>query len=394
MNADVIIIGGGIAGCSAAFHLAESGVSTLLLDRGEISGEASGVNMGGLGASGWGNSPGLQEYLTMGSLNIFKKLQLELGYDIEFRQSGSFTAIHTENQYSYAQSMVIESQKNAFNLQLLSPYEAKSLEPELNLDLFGYIYSPTRGQADPYKTTQAFSKAALHAGLKVQTTTEVIGITSSDSVWHVETNKGNYAAQSVVIAAGAWSKNIGEMVGVNIPIKPVVGQMWSTEPLPPRVFGTIASIESSFHWTEKPYVDDKSPPELTHFGDERVTRHLYGRQRRSGEIIFGGDRRSLGFSKSIDAAGIEVNKTHASEVLPLLSGLPVSSTWSGLMPFSDDGKPVIGRIPKHDNLFVVSGLGSSGFGRGPAAGMLIADLICRGESHPVLLESDPARFAS
>ena len=74
MNADVIIIGGGIAGCSAAFHLAESGVSTLLLDRGEISGEASGVNMGGLGASGWGNSPGLQEYLTMGSLNIFKKL--------------------------------------------------------------------------------------------------------------------------------------------------------------------------------------------------------------------------------------------------------------------------------------------------------------------------------
>ena len=118
MNVDVIIIGGGIAGCSAAFHLAESGVSTLLLDRGEISGEASGVNMGGLGASGWGNSPGLQEYLTMGSLNIFKKLQLELGYDIEFRQSGSFTAIHTENQYSYAQSMVIESQKNAFNLTL------------------------------------------------------------------------------------------------------------------------------------------------------------------------------------------------------------------------------------------------------------------------------------
>ncbi|MDC0034837.1 FAD-binding oxidoreductase [Chloroflexi bacterium] len=394
MNPDVIVIGGGIAGCSAALHLSESGISTLLLDRGEISGEASGVNMGGLGGVGWGRFPGLQEYLTMGSLNIFKRLQMELGYDLEFRQSGSFTAIHNEKQYSYAKNMVIESQKNAFNLQLLSPYEAKSIEPELNLDMLGYVYSPTRGQADPLKTTRAFGRAALHAGAKVQTNTEVIGMTSDQGIWVVETNEGNYEAQSVVIAAGAWSKKIGKMVGINIPIEPIVGQMWSTEPLPPRVFSTISSFESSFHWSENLYVDDASPPELTHFEESRVTRHLYGRQRRSGEIIFGGDRRSSGFNKTMDATGIEVNKEHATEVLPLLSSLPISTTWSGLMPFSADGKPVIGRIPENDRLFVVSGLGSSGFGRGPGAGMLIADLVSRGESHPVLLESDPARFAS
>ena len=135
MNADVIVIGAGIAGCSTALHLSESGISTLLFDMGEVSGEASGVNMGGLGGVGWGNSPKLQEYLTMGSLNIFKRLQIELGYDLEFRQSGSFTAIHNEQQYAYAQNRVIHSQKDGFNLQLLSSYEAKSIEPELNLDL-------------------------------------------------------------------------------------------------------------------------------------------------------------------------------------------------------------------------------------------------------------------
>lgn len=394
MNAEAIVIGAGIAGCSTALHLSEAGIETFLLEMGEVAGEASGVNMGGLGGIGWGNSPGLQEYLTMGSLNIFKRLQMELGFDLEFRQSGSFTAIHDEDQYTYAQNHVLESQKNGFDLKLLSSYEAKAMEPELNLELLGYVYSPTRGQADPLKTTRAFSQAALQSGTKIQTNTKVIGLRSKHGIWEVETDRGTYECQSVVIAAGAWSKNIGEMVGVNIPIEPVIGQMWSTDPLPPRVFSTIASFESSFYWSENPYVDDKSPPELTHLDKDRVTRHLYGRQRKSGEIIFGGDRRNLGFNKDLNASGLEVNKGHATEVLPLLSELPISTTWSGLMPFSKDGKPLIGRVPGNDNLYVVTGLCSSGFGRGPGAGMLVADLVSRSESHPVLMESDPARFVS
>jgi len=138
-------------------------------------------------------------------------------------------------------------------------------------------------------------------------------------------------------------------------------------------------------------VDDNSPPELTHDGSERVTRHLYGRQRGNGEIVFGGDREVLGFDRGTDFSGIETNKGHATEVLPALSNLSVNRTWSGLMPFSQDGKPIIGRVPGRDKLFIVTGLCSSGFGRGPSAGQLVADLISRDEAHPSLLESDPAR---
>ena len=141
MNSDVIVIGAGIAGCSTALHLAEAGISTVVLEKGEISSEASGVNMGGLGGAGWGNSPSLQEHLTMGSLNIFKRLQNELGYDIEFRQSGSFTAIHTEGQHAYAKERVLEAQNNGFNLELMSAYEARALEPELNLEMLGSVYT-------------------------------------------------------------------------------------------------------------------------------------------------------------------------------------------------------------------------------------------------------------
>ena len=386
------MIGAGIAGCSAALHLAEAGVSTTVLEKGEISSEASGVNMGGLGGVGWGHSPALQEHLTMGSLNIFKRLQNELGHDLEFRQSGSFTAIHDEAQYTYAKDRVLVSRNNGFEMELLSPYEAKALEPELSLDMLGYVYSRFRGQADPLKTTRAFGQAALNAGAKIQTNAEVRTIKRSGGVWALSTSGGDYEADVVVVAAGAWCRDLGRMVGAEIPIEPVVGQMWSTEPLPPRIFGTIGSFESSFHWSEALFVEEGSPPELTHSGTQRVTRHLYGRQRKSGEIIFGGDRRDVGFDKTIEDSGIDVNKSHATEILPLLADLPITSTWSGLMPFSMDGHPIIGRLPNNDDLFVVTGLASSGFGRGPAAGMLIADAITRNELHPALWESDPRRF--
>jgi len=167
--------------------------------------------------------------------------------------------------------------------------------------------------------------------------------------------------------------------------------MWATEALPPKVFHTITSAESAYDWSLDPHGDGDAPPELTHRGETRITRHLYGRQTRSGQIIFGGDRQQVGYDNNADATGIEVNRSHAAEVLPFLNDVPVQRTWSGLMPFSMDGKPIIGKIPQVDNLYIVSGLASSGFGRGPMAGKLVADYIHSGHRPQVLVECDPAR---
>ncbi len=99
----------------------------------------------------------------------------------------------------------------------------------------------------------------------------------------------------------------------------------------------------------------------------------------------------IGYNKTIDATGIEVNLGHATEVIPMLSQLSISRTWAGLMPFSLDGKPIIGKIPQLDNLYIVSGLASSGFGRRPMAGKLIADYVHTGHRPQVLAEANPAR---
>jgi len=180
-------------------------------------------------------------------------------------------------------------------------------------------------------------------------------------------------------------------LGLRIPIKPVRGQMWATDQLPPRVFHTISSAESALDWHYAPGNDHETPPHLTQHGSVRRTRHLYGRQTRDGEIIFGGDRQLVGYNTVPDPAGIAVNHAHAAEVLPLLSTLSIVRTWAGLMPFSLDGAPLIGQIPQRRNLYIVSGLASSGFGRGPMAGKLLADAIHTGQPHPVLAAADPAR---
>lgn len=388
---DVIVIGGGIAGVATASQLARHGHRVTLVERGELAGEASGVNAGSIDATGWGRAPDLQVHLTTGSLELFESLQRDEGHDIELRQSGYLQAIHTDAQLGWARERVRDLTGKGQAAELLDARAARKLEPELNPDLPGYVHYPERAQADPVKATRAFAEAAMRRGARVITGRAVRGLRRDGGSWRVEAGEETLAADAVVLAAGPWCAELGAWLGLDIPIVPVRGQMWATAPLPARVDHVIGSSESVMHWQGAPGGDGATPPFLTHRGSTRVIRHLYGRQTREGAIVFGGDRQRVGFDKTPDAAGIAVNHAHAAEVLPFLRDLPIVRTWAGLMPFPLDGKPLIGRLPGHEQLYIVGGLASSGFGRGPMAGKLVADLIHTGASHPALAEADPAR---
>ena len=389
MDTEILVVGGGIAGASAAYHLSLHGHRVTLLERGEIASGASGVNMGGIDSTGWGTEPDLQAHLTAGSQELFARVQLELGEDIEFRQSGSLQAIHTEAQLEFEGERVQALRAKGHRVELLTTREARSIEPGFSPSLLGAMYSPLRSQADPQKATRAFAALAQRASARVLTHHEVTAIAPlSTRGYVVRTPTGELECESLVIAAGAWCGPLGAMLDLDIPIVPIRGQMWATASTAPAIFQTISSAESAHAWASDP---GNAPPELTIRDGVRVTRHLYGRQRRNGEIIFGGDRQLCGWNTTPDGAGIDVNRGHAAEVLPFLGALPIVRTWAGLMPFSLDGKPLIGRIPGRDDLWIVSGLASSGFGRGPMAGKLLADCFHSGAPAPVLDTANPAR---
>jgi sarcosine oxidase, subunit beta len=387
-DTDILIVGGGIAGASAAYHLAAHGRRVTLLERGEIASGASGVNAGAIDSIGWGDRPDLQAHLTAGSVDIFKAVQLDHGEDIEFRQSGALQAIHTAEQYEFERARIQTLRARGHQVELLATRDVRSLEPGVSPRLLGAMYSPLRSQADPRRATRALATLAERLGARILTSHEVSGLAPRPAGGYAaRTAQGETVAGALVIAAGAWCGPLGALLGLDIPIVPVRGQMWATPPAPPSIFQTISSAESQHAWHLDP---GGEPPFLTIRKGVRVTRHLYGRQRRDGEIIFGGDREETGWSTTPDPVGIEVNRGHAAEVLPFLAGLRVARTWAGLMPFPLDGKPLIGRVPGRDNLWIVSGLASSGFGRGPMAGKLLADYLHTGTPAPVLAEADPA----
>ena len=214
-DSEVIIIGGGIAGASAAYFLAAHGRRVVLLERGEIASEASGVNAGGIGAYGWGHVPNLEAYLTMGSLHIFRDLQLDMGYDIEFRASGALQAVQTAHQYQHSRDNVLSLKSQGYTVELLSIREARAIEPEISPDLAGAVHFPLRAQADPVKATQAFADAARREGAEVITGREVIDITLlPDGVYRVASRGETHTARQLVLATGAWSAPLGEKLGL------------------------------------------------------------------------------------------------------------------------------------------------------------------------------------
>ena len=318
-TAEVIIIGGGIAGASAAFHLAEHGRSVVLLERGDIASEASGLNAGGIGALGWGHLPDLEAHLTMGSLQIFKRLQLELGYDIEFRASGGLQAIQTGEQYEFARDRVLALKSRGYTADLLTANEARAIEPELNPVLKGAMYFPLRGQADSVKATKAFADAARNRGAEVFTNREVTAIMpAAGGTYRVVCHEEVFHARNLVLAGGAWCEPLGKMLGVSIPVVPVRGRCGLRSRCRPAYSTAFPARSHTPTGARIPGAGPDTPPELTHIGDRRVTRHLYGRQTRDGEVIFGGDRQLLGYNRDVDDGGVEINFAHTAEILPFL----------------------------------------------------------------------------
>ena len=213
MTTEILIIGGGIAGTSTAYFLSQAGHEVTLLERGELASEASGLNAGTLWQIGWGTAPNLSTTLSMGGLEIFEMLQSDLGYDIEFRQSGALKAIQTEEELDFLQKEVQHLRSQGNSVEILTTRDAQSIEPELSSALLGCLHYPLGGSANPVKTTQALASAAQQQGARIFTKNEVSSIQYLDNGnYNVFTSKGIFQTRTLVLAAGPWCRDIGFML--------------------------------------------------------------------------------------------------------------------------------------------------------------------------------------
>ncbi|NCB92232.1 MAG: FAD-binding oxidoreductase [Clostridia bacterium] len=383
-DADVIVIGGGIIGCSVTYQLSKLGKKVLQIEREELTRGAAGATDGVVGYHT--KKPGAQMDLAVQSIAMFEHLGEELGEDIEYGfQCGGMQPVEDQLQWDILSEIVEEQKKSGVDIRMISIDEARKIEPMLAKDLKGALYSPTGGKVNPIKLTMAFSRAAKKLGAVVKTETEVTDlIIEGQAVKGVKTTRGDYHADIVVNACGAWAANIGKMAGLDIPIQPRKGQLIVTEPIGQFMDATLQCARYNVIKFRPDAVDD--PAAL------KIGNSLSIEQTETGGMIIGGTREFAGYDRENTLEAIETILRRAVRFFPALKDICFIRAFAGLRPYTPDGLPLIGKVNALDGFYMAAGHEGDGIALSPITGKLLAEQIVYGKESYSLESFDPNRF--
>ncbi|MBU5677485.1 FAD-binding oxidoreductase [Alkaliphilus sp. MSJ-5] len=361
-TADIVIIGGGISGCSIAYNLAKKGVNNIIiLEKNYLASGATGRCGAGIRQQ-WGTEMNCK--ISKLSCEFFENAEEELQYkgNLEFKQGGYLILSSTEKEHDQFKKNIRLQNSLGIDSKLLSLDDAKQIVPSLNTEgLISATFHQKDGHLNPFHTTQAYADAAKKLGVQIYTFTEVTGIeVEADKIKGVHTNNGFISTNIVVNAAGGYSKQIGNMVGLDLPVYSERHQILVTEPVEPFLDPMIMSFSLNLYCQQVPHGgvimgrgDDKEPRDL------RITSSWHFLE--------------------------EMSKT-MTKVLPPLKDIRVIRQWAGLYNMTPDRQPIYGSVDEIEGFYLAIGYSGHGFMFAPATGLLIAENIL-GEKNTINIES-------
>ncbi len=341
-NADVAVVGGGIVGCAVALAVRRLGLSVALLERGRICGEASSA-AGGLICAQYDadhDTPLFRLRLDgRDEFPRFAQLLEELtGLHVGFSRGPTLGLAHSDEQRLRLLARIAWQRDAGLDAEFLEPDEARRREPLLPPDITGAAVYPD-GQVDTQRWPPVVHRALLAAGVAVYEGTEVTEISGGDAPC-VDTVRGTLSADHVVLAAGAWMRNLLPRV----PVVPSKGHMLAFD-APHLHLGHILHVP----------------------GASLV-------QRSDGRLLIGATKERAGFDRRLRAGAVQQMLNRALVILPALQACPLASIWTGLRPEPEDGLPLIGRDPR-SGLFLASGHHTHGITMSWHTGQIIARLL-------------------
>jgi sarcosine oxidase subunit beta len=367
-TADIVIIGGGVMGASAAYHLAKRGAqNVVLLEKEEFFGTgATGRCAGGVR---YQFSTEINVKLSLESLPMLERFKDEIGQDVSYRQCGYLLAATNEKDAAAFRRNVELQNRLGVPTQLLSGDEVRARLPRMRFDdALAGAFNQKDGLVDPNSVVMGYVGAAQKMGVKAVSRAGVTGIAvSGGNVKSVETASGSVATRTVLNAAGPWAGIVGGMAGVRIPILPIRRQMFTTTPLP--------EVAADF-----PFVID-------------FAQSLYFHREGEGLLIgMSNQNQTPGFDQNVDEEFELVNLEAAVERMPLVEKAGRVSHWAGLYEVTPDAHPIFGGTPV-GGFSVMAGFSGHGFMHGPVAGKLMAEYILDGAFQTVDVSAlDLARF--
>jgi len=351
-TADVIVIGGGIAGTSIALRLAEKGRKVILLEKGRVGEEASGRNGGGVRQQ---DRRPEELPLAMAAIKFWEAMQDELGCDVGYRQGGNLMVARSERQL---ESLIQKKERElpmGLHVEMLSPEETLRVTPSLagNFEIFGSKYCPSDGTANPLLVVKAISRLARRIGVRIKEHEPVRKLMRSDGkVTAAITDSGVYRSPVFVLAAGPWARGLCNTIGFDLPITVRRSRLMVTEPLA--------------HAVDQFVILDK----------------LYYRQTLEGNIHIGGLLPQGGedFDKSVLFKDFVEIFQWLPQNLPFFRNVNIIRAFAGLTQNTADAVAILDKAPELENMFLAVGFSGHGFCLGPIVGKLIAEWIVDGKS--------------
>ncbi|AHH93582.1 NAD(P)/FAD-dependent oxidoreductase [Kutzneria albida] len=348
-RAEVVVIGGGVVGLSAAFHLAEAGVDVLLLERDELGAGSTCRAAGGVRAQ---FSDPVNIALGQRGLAAFERFGQRPGGEIDLRQNGYlFLLDDPEHVTAFERNVVLQNEMGVPS-RMLTVAEARELSPLVAAEgLLAAAYSPTDGHCTPEAVVQGYARGARAHGARIRQRRAATGIEVQDGrITAVRTDQGRVMTSVVVCASGAWSAAVGEMVGIDLPVVPLRRQIVVTEPiadLPPGLPMTI-DFGTTFYFHEE------------------------GR----GLLVGMSDpEQEPGFLLSPDEAWLPRLAEAIARRAPALSEVGIAHRWAGLYEMSPDHNAMIGEAAGVSRFLYATGFSGHGFLQGPAVGEVLRDLV-------------------
>ena len=356
---DVIIIGAGSVGVPTALATANEGLKTLVMD--SLPSVAQADNKHAIGGIRATHSHKGKIWLCQRSIEIFSSWEDKYGDDIWWTQGGYIFLAYKKEHENLLKDTVKLQRSYGLNIDYVNTDKIKELIPGINNDgLLGGTYSPEDGNASPLLSLHAFFRRSKELGASYKIKEKVIGILSENNkIVGVKTTKGQYKTQSIINAAGAHAKDIGNIVGIDIPVEPESHEAGITEPVKKFFSPMIVDI--------RPGTDPK-------FGNSK---NYYFYQNKEGKIIFclTPSPNILGTDRRETSSFLPQISKRMIQLLPRLKNIKVRRTWRGLYPMTPDGNPIVGNINEINGYINAVGMCGQGFMLGPGLGELLSRIL-------------------
>ena len=379
-HAQVVVIGGGVVGCSVIYHLTKLGMKdVVLIERSELTSGSTWHAAGGFHTlNADTNMAALQGY----TIRLYRELEEITGQSCSLHHVGGITLAESPERFDFLKSARAMHRHMGLDTELITPEEIRKLSPITNTEgVLGGLYDPLDGHLDPSGTTHAYAKAAQMQGAEIVLRNRVLETNPRvDGGWEVVTEQGTIVAENLVNAGGLWAREVGALAGIYLPLHPMEHQYFATDNIP-AVF--------------------KREQELPHVMDPEGESYL--RQEGEGLVIgfyeqncepwaVDGTRWDFGhelLDENLDRIGDSME--FAFKRFPVLADAGIKTIVNGPFTFAPDGNPLVGPVPGLRNYWSACAV-MAGFSQGGGVGLTLAEWMIEGEPSRDVFAMDVARF--